>query len=169
MIKLSAMANSSTTYLHDLLEVDPTSPSGLRWKVSTGRWRKGNPAGGQNSQGYWRVQINRKSHRIHRLVLELSGRPCPGPGFIPDHRDSNPSNNALENLRWVLQPQNDRRSRKTRGKYPKYVMRENSVKESYRYKFRVENSRQLTVGGFTTPAKAHTAALAHRLELFWNP
>ena len=160
------VAHRKTTHLHDLLQVDSTSPSGLRWKQSPGAGRSaGDVAGRRLPGGYYEVQVLKQRHYCHQLVLELSGYPCPGDDFIVDHCDSNPSNNCLGNLRWVTRGANIRRARRAPGKHPKYVRANSDSRFGYEF---VLNKHHFCKGGFSTPAKAHTAALAHRLELFWS-
>lgn len=59
--------------------------------------------------GYPRVSLFRngtgESRRVHQLVLEAFVGPCPE-GMESLHRDDNPANNRLENLRWGSRSEN---------------------------------------------------------------
>lgn len=48
---------------------------------------------------------NRRTRRVHRLVLEAFIGPCPK-GMECCHADGNPANNRLENLRWDIHQSN---------------------------------------------------------------
>lgn len=58
-----------------------------------------------NADGYWIVSLQtepgRKSVRrfVHRLLLEAFVGPCP-PGMQACHRNGDPADNRLDNLRW---------------------------------------------------------------------
>ena len=165
---MNAMTLKPSTELHDLLEVDSTSPSGLRWKQARGGGKAGSIAGTQRADKYWQVKVHRKIRPVHQVVLELSGKPKPD-GHVSDHLDGDPSNNSLNNLRWVPQSINCRRMRKPTGSSGlRYVTRQHTKSELYQYRFLL-SSKSFGGYGYTTPSKAHTAALARRLELFWNP
>lgn len=60
-------------------------------------------------RGYRRVQLHNrgrsKTFAVHRLVLEAFVGPCPE-GMETCHRDCNPANNNLSNLRWDTHPEN---------------------------------------------------------------
>jgi len=51
--------------------------------------------------GYVRVQVNGKLHRIHVLMATAFALPKRDDQDEVDHIDNNPSNNRLENLRWA--------------------------------------------------------------------
>lgn len=88
------------------LVYDPKSPSGL-----AAPW--GEPIGGQDKDGYWTVNFQRKSYKVHRVILSLHGFDLTGK--LVDHIDGNPSNNEISNLR-VVEPQgNVRNSRKPKS------------------------------------------------------
>jgi len=53
--------------------------------------------------GYVSVRINRKQHKIHRLMAIAFALPKRDDQDTVDHIDNNPSNNCLENLRWANQ------------------------------------------------------------------
>lgn len=59
----------------------------------------------QTKGGYRTVNIHGEARRVHRLVLEAFVGLCP-PGMECAHRDCNPSNNSLENLRWTTHKDN---------------------------------------------------------------
>ncbi|GFM52032.1 endonuclease [Pseudomonas cichorii] len=82
---------------------DETSPSGLRWFESgTGR-RADLMVGSPTHEGYWRVSAKCLGTgstliHVHRLIWEMHYGPIPD-GLIIDHRDGNPANNLISNLR----------------------------------------------------------------------
>lgn len=98
----------------DRLYIDPTSPSGLRWKRDIYNLgdrgakvaSKGDIAGCLSKKtGYW-VTGNRFTHRI---VYALHYGECPE-GLTIDHLDRNKSNNSIENLELVTRGENSRRA-----------------------------------------------------------
>ena len=68
----------------------------LYWKESRGNVAKGYKAGCLNARGYTEIWINKKLHKMHRIIFMMHY------GYIPkvvDHIDGNPLNNCIENLR----------------------------------------------------------------------
>ena len=39
--------------------------------------------------------------RVHKLVMDVWGPPCPGEGYTVDHINNNPSDNRISNLKWA--------------------------------------------------------------------
>ena len=153
----------SLTCLQEWLEVDPTSPSGLRWKKRrNGRSLAGSPAGYLENHGYWVVSFDFKKHLAHRLVLELSGQPCPAPKLEADHVNRNRSDNRLENLRWVTRGQNtlNRACRSQTGF--KWVQ---PTPQGFRFESKVRGSVVKARG--LTPEQAFYRGIAKRLEVSW--
>ena len=148
---------------NEWLEVDPTSPSGLRWKKKrNGRSMAGSPAGHLDNRGYWVVCLDFKKHLVHRLVLELSGNPCPAPELQADHINRIRSDNRLENLRWVTRSQNElnKASRSQTGF--KWVQ---PTAQGFRFQTRAKG-RVIRARGITA-SEAFYRGLAKRLEVSW--
>jgi hypothetical protein len=86
--------------LHQLFEY---RDGNLYWKNKNNKF-----AGYVHHTGYFTVDINKKSYRVHRLVFMMHH------GFLPqivDHIDGNKLNNSIENLRKADSNQNNQNSR----------------------------------------------------------
>lgn len=85
--------------LREYLEIDETSPSGLRWKKLQGRCQKkpGDVAGGHSDKGYWKINFTykgvKKGYRAHRIVIYILTGQDPGNNIV-DHK-SDRSQNTL--------------------------------------------------------------------------
>lgn len=92
----------------ELFYYDETSPSCLRWAVDvrTGKddrvllLAKDAPAGGLDSDGYYRGMAKRKFYKAHRVVWEMFNGEL-DEGTIIDHIDGDRANNRISNLRVV--------------------------------------------------------------------
>lgn len=85
-----------------LLDYDPSSPSFLRW-------RDGRIAGTLDGGGYFIVRVLNRLMKVHRIVWYMHKGTMPD---LLDHRDNNPSNNAIDNLREATEEQNRANSKK---------------------------------------------------------
>jgi hypothetical protein len=103
---------------------DASSPSGLIWAVDRERGGKlgmyvfihRGDAVGSLQDGYWSVRTNAFTqaytpYMVHRIIWELHNGPL-SEGDEIDHKDGNPSNNAITNLRKVTGGVNCRNQRK---------------------------------------------------------
>lgn len=89
------------------LYYDETSLSGLRWKISVGRFNRikaNSQAGCLNDGGYYLVRLNNKLYKAHRIIVVLHGINVSGK--VVDHIDRDGSNNKILNLRVVSQKEN---------------------------------------------------------------
>ena len=99
--------------LQSALRYDPETGI-FYWKIKRTRGvLPGDVAGSQNPKGYVRICLNGKFHSAHRVAWVLTYGKWPS-NFI-DHRDGDPSNNKLENLREATATQNQANRRKKRN------------------------------------------------------
>ncbi len=111
--------------LSSVFYYDPTSPTGLRWKVwnrAYGRVKRnaGDPVGKlyyyssssrKNEKHMGRVTYSGKTYPIHRIIWSLEVGEIPDE-FIIDHKDGDPFNNKLGNLRCIHSFDNPRNAKK---------------------------------------------------------
>jgi hypothetical protein len=105
--------------LQELLSYEPET--GLfRWRVNRcgGRYRQllraraGDVAGDLNGDGYWRIGVDGRRYKAHRLAwLYMTGE-WAAKGYVVEHRDRDPLNNRWSNLRLATQAQNTCNTRK---------------------------------------------------------
>ena len=98
----------------ELFDYNPDT-GGLTWRVRKAiRLRIGDPAGCPDREGYITVKIDKKAYKAHRLIwLHVYGA---WPTNSIDHRNGNPSDNRLTNLReatTALNGQNQRAAQKS--------------------------------------------------------
>jgi hypothetical protein len=89
--------------LREVLDYDP-SEGVFRWKEARGCRPARSVAGSVGEHGYVRIVINRKWYGAHRLAWCITHGAWPSE-FI-DHKDGDPSNNRLANLREATPKQN---------------------------------------------------------------
>tara|TARA_X000001382_G_C3048812_1_gene140373 strand:- start:20 stop:436 length:417 start_codon:yes stop_codon:yes gene_type:complete len=105
----SAKKLPSVEILNELLKVDPSSFSGLTWKVDRrGTAKAGTKAGSKGFTGtgipFWRVRVNGVEYLTSRVIWKMvTGK---DPDQVIDHIDNNPLNNDISNLRDVTQTEN---------------------------------------------------------------
>tara|TARA_Y100000114_G_C11764120_1_gene332354 strand:+ start:40100 stop:40678 length:579 start_codon:yes stop_codon:yes gene_type:complete len=97
--------------------IDPTSPTGLRWRVEGGRGVSKhyvNDVAGviQQNQSY-RIWLEGKFYKVHRIIYEVVNGWIPE-GCVIDHIDGNPFNNHIDNLRAVSRKVNSRNMKRNK-------------------------------------------------------
>lgn len=88
-----------------LLDYDPLTGIFV-WKVYRGSKRPGDLAGSAHTSGHVYIETGGRSYHAARLAWLLTTGEYPK-AFI-DHKDTNPSNNKLTNLREASRAQNNR-------------------------------------------------------------
>jgi hypothetical protein len=132
----------------------------LYWKQSRARVAKGDKAGSKKANFYIYIQINKKFYLAHRLIFLWHH------GYLPkfiDHKDVNPSNNKIENLREATQSQNLINRKKfssNKTGFKGVRIRKNRFVTSLG-----KDNKQIHIGTFKTAEEAHEAykkaAIAH--------
>ncbi|MCW3678793.1 HNH endonuclease [Burkholderia cenocepacia] len=148
--------------LRELLAYEPATGI-LRWRVVRGAGRPGRIAGSVNEIGRVIVRIDRKQFKAHILAWALYYGAWPSQEI--DHRDRNPQNNKIRNLRLSTRSQNTCNqgllARNTTGfKGVSYHKRRR------RYVARIAlHGKPMHLGYFTTAKAAHAAYSAAAKEL----
>lgn len=150
--------------LRELLEYEPETGV-LRWRYRKGTratWNTrfaGKPAGKAEKHGHIRLQICNTSYFAHRVIWKMVyGREPP---HEIDHRDQDPSNNRIENLRAATSRQN-MQNRKGWGKERlKGVSR---AGKRFRAVAGDGKGGAKHLGMFDTPEQAHAAYCRYAAE-----
>lgn len=142
-------------YLNDIfLYVDGM----ILWKIKPcKRIKVGSRAGFSNTiVPYRRVMVNRVTYFEHRIIWTMVHGAIPD-GMLIDHRDNNPSNNNVENLRISTRSNNLYNSRKSKANT-------SGFKGVYYHKKLLKwvaslkcNKKTVFLGSFDTPELAHEA------------
>jgi len=157
-------------FLHHCLEIDETSPSGLRWKNPNkySSKKKGDVAGGLTSEGYWRVRINYVKYTAHRVIFFMKTKEDPGEYQI-DHAENRANNFKI---RKANNSQNQANTKKKPGKYSsKYKGVSFSPRTSKWKSGIMVNGKNFHLGYFLSEIDAarayNEAALKHFGEFAW--
>lgn len=135
------------------LKIDPTSPTGLRWKVNHWKMKAGDVAGCVKNTGHCIVNFYGKRFHVHRIVWAIHNQADPGLNTI-DHIDRNPSNNTPENLRLATHEGQLRNIKRRKSKYGRGVK-----KVGNRYYARINiKGKDVSLGGFSTQEEAFQKA-----------
>lgn len=118
-------------------------------------------AAGATPTGYLMIKIDGVGYKAHRLAwLYVHGEM---PVQRIDHRDGNPFNNALANLRLATQAENIANARLRRGKALPKGVRANGSNFTARISFAGDLR---TIGTFATPEAAAAAYFAEAQRLY---
>jgi hypothetical protein len=109
----------STRRLAQLLLIDRSSPSGLRWKTNVNsRARAGGVAGSRDKiigrHQYWYLNIDGVRFLAHRIIYSMH-YDLDIEGFEIDHLNGDGSDNRIENLRLATIQQNKQNRRTPRN------------------------------------------------------
>ena len=98
---------TNPSILSEYFVYDETSPSCLRWikKASPkSKMLPGDTAGTQRKNGSWQVGVHGSKYLVHRVIWSLFNED-PGQLLI-DHKNRDPSDNRISNLRIATRAQN---------------------------------------------------------------
>lgn len=137
--------------------IDYDPQTGLfTWRKSSGSKKAGSEAGGVDAYGYRRIRIGRTKYQAQRLAWLIATGQDPE-DFHVDHIDSNPSNNAIANLRLATHSQNacNRAAPATNTSGYKGVTWKKS-KNKWNAQIMI-NYKKKNLGYFNTPEEAYAA------------
>lgn len=115
--------------------------------------RAGKRAGAPGPHGHICVRLDGANYQASRIIFYMH-HGAPPQGEI-DHKDRDPSNNKIDNLRLATRRQNQRNRSRPSGKLPRGV---EVSKGRYRAKIRA-GGRRFRSTRFKTPEEAHKAYL----------
>jgi hypothetical protein len=128
--------------------------------------KNGRKAGSPNSKGHVQVEKNGKKTMVHRIVFEMHKGAVPK-GKVVDHKDGNPANNKISNLRAASVAENRINTLPNKG--AKTGAKGVTATKSGKYRARVcEGGVNKTVGTFATVEAAANAAKKARKKIFGN-
>jgi len=143
--------------LSSKLVVDPSSPTGLRWKVDHWKMKAGDVAGGVKSTGHSSINFYGQRLHCHRIVWAIYHQQDPGEKTV-DHIDRDPSNNDPSNLRLATY---EGQMRNTKSRASKYGRGVHKVGERFYARICVKG-KDVYLGGFATAKEAADRAAEAR-------
>lgn len=151
----------SKEYLNELFEYRDGM---IFWKIKTGQAQQkiGDRAGSQKKDGYRNVCINRKLYKEHRVIWFMHYGETDS--WI-DHKDRNPANNRIENLRLSTPGQNTH-NQKMHRRNKSGFKGVSFNKAMSKWHARIYLDRKLNhLGFFDTVQEAHEAYKKAAIEL----
>lgn len=143
-INQMSMAKAQETFFYD------KSDGSLYWKIRPSKrimW--GSQAGSlKTSKGYYSVMLKGKNYMLHNLIWNFHNGEI-AEGQTVDHKDKNPSNNHMSNLRLANESQQNINTR-SRG----FKWRSDRHKWSAQH---FHNKKERHLGSFTTALQARLA------------
>jgi hypothetical protein len=142
--------------LHELFEY---RDGALIWKVGVAA---GKIAGTlDTSTGYWRINIDKKMYRLHRMIF-LYHNGYLTDGLQIDHVDGNRNNNLIDNLREVTNQQNQFNAKtSSRNKSGVKGVSWNKAKQKWEVRVMVDGKNKF-IGYYDILEEAEAAAIAAR-------
>jgi len=107
------MHELTAEYLKSVLDYNPQTGV-FTWKVGRGgKGKKGSTAGSADTYGHRQIKVGGRAYSAHRLAWLYYYNEWPkGP---LDHKDRDPANNAISNLRECTPSENAHNSTRSRG------------------------------------------------------
>jgi hypothetical protein len=155
--------------LKELLHYDPDTGIFINLTQRRGRAKKGAVAGTKNPKGYIIIMIDGKFYYAHRLAWFYFYGEFPE-GFL-DHKNQNPSNNRICNLRLATTQENAQNISNPRINNKSGFRGVSWYKSTNKWLAHITINRKVKhLGYFDTPEEAHEAYLNAKREIhiFWE-
>jgi hypothetical protein len=106
---------------------DKDIPQGIRWAVNRFPAKKGEPAGGLSTKGYYQTRVEGKLFLNHRIIHKLDNKQDPGHKVI-DHKKEKTNNNDVQlctqqQNSWRMKPQQNKSSKYKGVSWDRYSQR----------------------------------------------
>lgn len=124
----------------------------------------GDAAGARNKDGRWYVGVDNSKLLLHRAIFLCHHGFCPP---LVDHRDQDPNNNRIENLRELDKSGNTVNCDKIRGAVPYRGVWFNKLRQKYVANIK-KDYKKYSLGYYFTAEEASAAYEKARKELFPN-
>lgn len=154
-------------YVRSILDYDPATGE-FRWKRRADqgkRWNSryaGTVAGCTHPDGHRRLKIGNRNYWAHRLAWLIVHGEWPERDL--DHRNGNPTDNRLANLRLATLSQNIANARRRADNTTGF---KGVVRQGQRFRAQIKQAgKTLHLGMFDTPEEAHAAYVAAARERF---
>jgi hypothetical protein len=154
--------------LKQILHYDPDTGifTNLTQRSSTAK--KGSIAGSKHASGYINIEIDRKKYRAHRLAwLYIHGE---FPETFLDHKNENPRDNSIVNLRVATEQQNQHNKSKPYKTNGCGLLGVSWYTPSKKWRAQIMlNGKSKHLGLFNTAEEASTAYIAAKRQYhnFW--
>lgn len=151
-----AVEHLTAVRLRQLLDYDPGTGA-FTWRVLTGKARPGEPAGylaGDDRLKRVHIGIAGRRYKAHRLAwLYVHGE---WPAGEIDHRNGDPSDNRIDNLRVVTRQVNAQNMRRPRGQTASGLLGAHWDRRRNNYRAHIKVDGQVRyLGAFPTAKEAH--------------
>ena len=144
------MNELTAEYLRSILDYNPETGV-FTWKAGR-RWvKKGTIAGSPNTSGYMRIVVDGREYKAHRLAWFFYYGEWPK-GHL-DHKDRDPANNAISNLRECTPRENQHNSTKCWGSSKYQGVSWQKSRNKWKAQIRV-NNKLLHLGVFDDELEA---------------
>ena len=166
MAKFRKLSKDEIEELKSKISYD-SNTGNFRYKIKASQnTNVGDIVGGFDKDGYCQIPFNNKLYKGHRIAWLFYYDEQPDK--MIDHKDSNPSNNCIFNLRLATKSENNQNQKIARSDnksgYLGVSINKNSRKNPYTASIGL-NGKVIRIGSFPTAELAHAAYIKKKKEI----